>query len=924
MSKSIDDVIKQLRSAGLQVDAVEVDTSDIVRVPVEGDKGSKKSGWYRVYTHASKAGNIYYVGRFGNWKNDAIPENGQNLKFDNEGLSAEDRRAIKVQQDKARKQAASEKRRKQTEAAKRAKDIWRGLPEPMPDEPTGNPYLVKKQVGAFGIRYAKNSALVVPLRAISGDLIGLQFINADGSKRFLTGTAKQGAFHAIGDLENGEGIAVLAEGYATAASVHMATGLPAIVAFDAGNLISAAEVLRDNYPSLKLIIAADDDVKGRECADKAAKQVGAAVVVPKFRDGPERGTDFNDLHCLEGIATVRTQFEPSMKGELPAPVLQGDKPAGKAPGDKPSSPFVNTDKGLYYHDQESDRRYWICSRLDILGRTRDESSKGWGVLLRFQNHEGALVTTIIYDRQFATENGQRVIESLLDLGLNLDVTRNNKTRLLRYLQRPGTDRFVRLVNKLGWNKGCYLQPNHQIGNPDEPLFYYSDRLPLCTSAVSGTLDEWQQRIAQYCVGNPVLSFCVATAFVGPLLQLIDSETFGIHLYGDSSLGKSSGLSVAASVCGGGDYLKRWNSTSNALEPMAAEHSDGLLVLDEISQALPHEIGSAVYMLGNGQGKARATDTGTGTRKRLSWRLVFLSSGEHTLAQHMDSAGRKAMAGMEVRLLNIPATRFQHGAFETTHEFQGGDKFSNYIETESRRVYGAPLRTFIEKLSDLSTAKRNDLAGYLQRTSAGFQSVHLSGEASGQAYRAASKFALVAAAGEIAIRWGVLPWQKGEVLRAADELFKLWLAERGGEGSKEDNDLLEHLASELLGKAESHFTRWDSEDEGNAKIDTHQIRSQDRWGFRRTVVEGHGDSCTSEEMLYIYPAKFRKALCKDFDYKKACELLLACDALKVTGGRGFTYHTALPGGGSKRQGVYLVKLSALINYERRAAAVDEAA
>jgi hypothetical protein len=98
-------------------------------------------------------------------------------------------------------------------------------------------------------------------------------------------------------------------------------------------------------------------------------------------------------------------------------------------------------------------------------------------------------------------------------------------------------------------------------------------------------------------------------------------------------GKTTALKLAASVYGGTSYLQRWRSTDNALEATAAQHSDCLLILDELAQIDPKTAGECAYMLANEQGKARATRTGT-PRARQAWRLLFLSAGELGLSDHM--------------------------------------------------------------------------------------------------------------------------------------------------------------------------------------------------------------------------------------------------------------------------------------------------
>ena len=100
-------------------------------------------------------------------------------------------------------------------------------------------------------------------------------------------------------------------------------------------------------------------------------------------------------------------------------------------------------------------------------------------------------------------------------------------------------------------------------------------------------------------------------------------------------------------------IRSWRSTVNGMEAVAAEHSDGLLILDEIGQANGREVGEVVYMLSNQRGKARMARAG-GARRLMTWRLIYLSTGETPLATKMNEAKQRLYAGQELRLLNIPA------------------------------------------------------------------------------------------------------------------------------------------------------------------------------------------------------------------------------------------------------------------------------
>lgn len=274
---SIDAVISQLQAAGLLIDGMPR-IGVLTRCKVEGDKGGKESGWYVIHEIRLDNGSMVFVGRYGNWK--TMGPDSLALKFDRPADGADRDRIMKAQQE-LRAAAEAEKREKAAAAAERAADLWQKLPEMGASE-----YLKKKRVPAYGLRFSRGS-VVVPVRNLAGDLTGLQFIAGDGTKKFMTGTAKAGCFHLIGDVQEGRPLCI-AEGYATGATIHKVMGWPVAVAFDAGNLTPVAKALRDQYPEQKILICADNDMEtlgnhGVTKAREAARLVGAVVAVPQFQ-----------------------------------------------------------------------------------------------------------------------------------------------------------------------------------------------------------------------------------------------------------------------------------------------------------------------------------------------------------------------------------------------------------------------------------------------------------------------------------------------------------------------------------------------------------------------------------------------------------------------------------------------------------------
>ncbi len=173
-------------------------------------------------------------------------------------------------------------------------------------------YLTKKNIGAFGVRVLGED-LLIPTVDADGVMHGLQKIKPDGAKLFLTGQRVDATFHRIvGD--NLKGI-YICEGYATGASIHMATGGTVYCAWSASNLVKVADLVTLMHADLKerITIAGDDDRfsegnAGRKAALAAAGRNKLLAVFPTFKSDDGEPTDFNDLHCADGIEAVGRAF----------------------------------------------------------------------------------------------------------------------------------------------------------------------------------------------------------------------------------------------------------------------------------------------------------------------------------------------------------------------------------------------------------------------------------------------------------------------------------------------------------------------------------------------------------------------------------------------------------------------------------------
>uniref|UniRef100_I2PZX8 Toprim domain-containing protein n=1 Tax=Desulfovibrio sp. U5L TaxID=596152 RepID=I2PZX8_9BACT len=241
------------------------------------------------------------------WQNFRTGESGTWTAGDSKHLTPEERDRLKARAAADRKSRQEETARRNAEARTKAGRILAVTSPASAD----HPYITRKGIKPVGdIHATDDGKLVVPVFDEHGEPMSLQFITDDGGKRFLTGGQIQGGLFPV---PGGNGPLYIAEGYATAATIHEATGETVLAAFNAGNLPPVAKLARARYPDRIIVLCADDDHEtaaregknpGVEKATAAAKAVGALLAVPKFVDSAGR-SDFNDLAQAEGIETVK-------------------------------------------------------------------------------------------------------------------------------------------------------------------------------------------------------------------------------------------------------------------------------------------------------------------------------------------------------------------------------------------------------------------------------------------------------------------------------------------------------------------------------------------------------------------------------------------------------------------------------------------
>lgn len=331
----IDAFLSAMRDAGLEPDFKrgqgiefgQTAAGNPQRFRVKGDSAGTLNGWYVVFADGTPAG------EFGSWKTGVshtwCMENISDLSTDEREAMRARLEAAKAERERARRQAEGD-------AAKAANLLWNDAADVVGDD---HPYLKRKGIRSHGLRVTDwpvrtgdgrvvrtiANTLLIPIYNRAGKLTSVQGVFPavdeffDRDKTFIAGGRKRGCFYMIGKPPRAGEHLAFCEGYATAESVHQATGWCVVVCWDAYNVPHVADALREEFPEARFTFAADNDQwteagvsnPGKTYAERAAAGVGGRVVLPLFTSLDGKPTDFNDLHAREGIEAVQGQVLPS-------------------------------------------------------------------------------------------------------------------------------------------------------------------------------------------------------------------------------------------------------------------------------------------------------------------------------------------------------------------------------------------------------------------------------------------------------------------------------------------------------------------------------------------------------------------------------------------------------------------------------------
>lgn len=581
-------------------------------------------------------------------------------------------------------------------------------------------------------------------------------------------------------------------------------------------------------------------------------------------DAVEAGLDadrFEALMAMPGMlvdAFARTAEPADDPDNLPEDVVQREVQVqfGIRPDDIPDA-FSLSEDGVIKRDVDRNGRdvaEYAGSPLVVLGRTRSARS-GWGLMIALRTPEGKWDRLNIPARLLAGD-GREMRELLASSGFTLPQSRAGRQALAEYVGYAQHERILDIASRPGWHEGSFALPQqvvHPAGTETEILLDMEGRQHLLRQ--KGNLEGWQE-LALHAENNSRAAFAISTAFAAPLLHLLELPGGGFNLFGQSSRGKSTLLTVAGSVWGGGGndgFVRNWRMTDNGAEGLLSDHNDLLLPLDELTTVAPETAAALYYLLANGHGKVRATREGD-ARASTQSRVMVLSSGENSAEQQIGLArGKvKVTGGLAVRMLDIPIEHSPGEAFEDLGNFASARHLAERMAVLAKTHYGhagpAFVRAVIDRRALIIPDAKELISEVIQRM--------VRSEDDPQVHRAAARFALVGVAGQLATEAGILPWENGSSCWAASDCFEGWRAYRGGGTSHEEREALSHLKGffETHGRTRFERIRGGAGEEGDQLImrsDDHAVR--DRCGYR---VETDGEGT----MLYVLPEAFRREVC----------------------------------------------------------------
>ncbi|EOK7054573.1 DUF927 domain-containing protein [Escherichia coli] len=481
---------------------------------------------------------------------------------------------------------------------------------------------------------------------------------------------------------------------------------------------------------------------------------------------------------------------------------------------------------------------WLCSSVELLG-SGVIGNEHYRVMRWRDSTTNRLVTMAVPCCGIGDSDGWRLLKAN-----GLKVTTNGKHRipLADWMQLSGSQGEWYLSTKAGWHFGAYIMPDGTvIGESDKPVLFTGKSAAINGYSVAGTAESWRESVARLAGGNPSMMLGVATSLAAPLIGLVGADGFGVHLFEQSTAGKTTTQNIASSLWGEPDAQRlTWYGTALGIANEAEAHNHGLLPLDEIGQAgNPRDIHVSAYTLFNGLGKLQGAKDG-GNREIKHWRTMAISTGEMDVETFLKTEGIKVKAGQLVRLLNVPmekATQF--------HEYSTGKEHADALKEAWKENHGAAGREWVRWLAGHQQEAKDAVRSCRERWR------NLIPESYGeQVHRVGERFAILEAS--LVLSGHVTGWDVQECRDAIQHSFNAWVKEFGT-GNREFKQMVEQAEAFLSSFGFSRYLPYPNTDERDLPI-------KELAGYRKGSIRNEDD----EMRYYTFPHVFEGEISKGFN------------------------------------------------------------
>ncbi len=521
------------------------------------------------------------------------------------------------------------------------------------------------------------------------------------------------------------------------------------------------------------------------------------------------------------------------------------------------TPYRREPDGIYLDEEGPKNKvvsHFLCSPLRVLCRVRDEMSNDWGRVVEVIDPAGVAHELLLWMSD-AGADYSAWWPRLNSCGLHVTSEPWLKRKAGDIIRDDPADLAI-VTKKAGWLLGnsVFVVPSGEtIGCPHEPVILAS---PIKSGGQSGELADWKANVVELCRGSSRLEFAMCASFIPALLGPLGLPTMAFNFFGDSSIGKTKILEVAASTRGNpAALLEGWETTGFAFEQFLQQNNDHPAFLDELGEAPDALLAKIGYLISREKGKRRGARDLT-LRESATWRTVILSTSENPLEVMLARKNVRPDPGQLVRFAGVPAkAHAKWGAFEHLQRYGSSGDLADALHTATRKYYGTAFPRFVH---ELMTAPLQSIVSEADSMIAELASRLCPSDSDGQVRRVAHKFALAAFAGQLASEFEILPLSLDEIEIAASKCFQAWLTYRGTSGDLETDRDIERLREFIQLNAGARFEQWEAE--------MRTLPTRDRVGFR-CEERGH-----EHAGYYLFPEAFKNTIFGGADHLRAARNL----------------------------------------------------